>query len=76
MPRPSFETQDEKKMYERGRRDAIEELFADWYGELRALGAFPDKDSEAFVKWGETVLLPAIMKYRKQDDLFDQLMNA
>ncbi|HEX9745641.1 MAG TPA: hypothetical protein VGB30_09460 [bacterium] len=76
MPRPSFETQDEKKMYERGRRDAFEELFRSWYADMRERGAFPDKDEAKFAQWGIEVLMPEIQKYRGQDDLFDQLMNA
>ncbi len=75
MRKPSFETQDEKKMYERGRQEALEEMFSGWYTQLKELGAFPDADPGAFAKWGLDVLLPEMNKYRKQDDLFDQLMN-
>jgi hypothetical protein len=76
MKRPSFETQDEKKMYERGMNDALEEIFSEWHEQLRERGAFPDQNPEAFAMWGGEVLLPAIARYRKQDDLFDQLMNT
>jgi len=76
MPRPSFETQDEKKMYERGSHDALEEIFRIWYAQLRERNAFPDDDIDAFAQWGIDVLIPELSKYRGQDDLFDQLMNA
>lgn len=76
MPRPSFETQDEQKMYERGRKDALEEIFRAWYADLNDRKAFPDKDPKAFARWGNEVLMPELNKYRAQDDLFDKLMNA
>ncbi len=76
MARLSFETQDEKKMYERGRRDALEEVFRVWHEQLKETGAFPDQDPVAFAKWGNEVLLPEIGKYRGQDDLFERLKNA
>jgi hypothetical protein len=76
MARLSFETDGEKKMYDRGRRDAVEELMKAWYEQLREQGAFPDKSPEAFAQWGQDVLLPEMRKYRGQDDLFNQLINA
>ena len=75
MARLSFETDGEKKMYDRGRQDALEEIFRAWHAELKEKGAFPDQDSEAFAQWGMEVLLPEINKYRGQDDLFDLLMD-
>jgi len=75
MARISFENDGEKKMYDRGRKDAMEELFKDWHENLSELDAFPDKNPEAFAMWGIEVLLPAINKYRGQDDLFDLLKN-
>jgi len=75
MPRLSFETDGEKKMYDRGRKDALEELFKIWYAQLQERDAFPDKDLEGFAQWGLDVLVPAIDKYRGQDDLFDLLKN-
>jgi hypothetical protein len=75
MPRLSFETDGEKKMYDRGRRDAIEELFKDWYFQLQEREAFPDKDPETFTQWGIDVLMPALNKFRGQDDLFDILKS-
>jgi len=76
MARLSFETDGEKKMYDRGRRDAVEELMKAWYAELREQDAFPDKNPERFAQWGQDVLLPEMQKYRGQDDLFDKLMNV
>jgi len=76
MVRPSFETDGEKKMYERGRSDSIEELMKSWYEDLRTRGAFPDKDPEGFAQWGRDVLLPELRKYRRQDDPFEKLLNA
>jgi len=76
MPRLSFETDGEKKMYERGRSDALEELFRGWHEDLKERSAFPDQDSAAFAAWGIEVLKPEIDKYRGQDDLFSKLMNA
>ncbi len=76
MARPSFETDGEKKMYERGRRDSLEETFRIWYADLKERGAFPDKDPQAFAQWGMDVLMPELNRYRGQDDLFDRLMNA
>ena len=76
MRRPSFETQDEKKMYELGRQHAMEELMQSWYADLKERGAFPDENIEAFSTWGQEVLIPIINKYRSQDDLFDLLMNS
>jgi len=75
MSRLSFETDGEKKMYERGRKDALEELFKRWYEQLRAADAFPDKNPEAFAQWGVEVLMPAMQKYRGQDDLYNLLRN-
>ena len=76
MPRPSFETDGEKKMYERGRRESLEELFRIWYDDLQERDAFPDKNPDAFAQWGVEVLIPEIEKYRGQDDLFRRLLNA
>jgi hypothetical protein len=76
MPRLSFESDGEKKMYERGRKDSLEELFRTWFADLRERGAFPDENPEAFARWGKDVLLPEINKYRGQDDLFQHLLNA
>ena len=75
MPKLSFETQDEKRMYERGRHDAVDEMFKIWHAQLKERNAFPDKDPKAFAKWGIDVLLPEMDKYRGQDDLFTTLMN-
>ena len=75
MPKLSFETDGEKKMYDRGRREAIEDLFKDWYFQLQEREAFPDKDAEAFMQWGIDILMPALNKFRGQDDLFDILKN-
>ena len=75
MARLSFETDGEKKMYERGRKDSLSELFKIWHADLKERGAFPDQDSEAFAQWGVDVLLPEINRYRGQDDLMDRLMN-
>jgi hypothetical protein len=75
MAKLSFETDGEKKMYDRGRKDSLEELFKIWYAQLQERNAFPDADSEAFAQWGMEVLLPAMGKYRGQDDLFDLLKN-
>ena len=75
MARLSFETDGEKKMYDRGRKDVLEELFREWHNDLREREAFPDENQEAFAQWGIEVLLPAINKYRGQDDLFDLLKN-
>jgi len=75
MPRLSFETDGEKKMYERGRRDSLEELLRKWFEDLRERDAFPDKDPKAFAQWGIDVLLPEIERHRGQDDLFQRLMN-
>ena len=75
MAKLSFETDGEKKMYERGRRDILEELFREWHADLKEREAFPDDSPDAFAKWGNEVLLPEIEKYRGQDDLFDLLMN-
>lgn len=74
--KPSFETQAEKKMYERGRSDSIEELFKLYYSQLAERDAFPDKNPEAFIEWALEVLMPHMEKYRGQDDLFTQLMNS
>ena len=63
-------------MYERGRLDALEEIFQDWYAQLKERNAFPDHDMNAFALWGIDVLIPELQKYRGQDDLFDQLMNV
>jgi hypothetical protein len=75
MPRLSFETDGEKKMYDRGRRDALQELFRDWYAELTEREAFPDKNPGAFTQWGIDVLLPQMNRYRGQDDLYQRLMD-
>jgi hypothetical protein len=75
MPKLSFETDGEKKMYDRGRRDAIEELLKDWYFQITERDAFPDKNPEAFAEWGQEVLIPAMARFRGQDDLFDFLKN-
>jgi len=75
MPKLSFETDGEKKMYDRGRRDSLQELFRAWFLDLKDRGAFPDDDPKKFAQWGNEVLLPEINKYRGQDDLFDLLMN-
>ncbi len=75
MARLSFENDGEKKMYDRGRKEALEEIFKDGHADLKERGAFPDQDLEAFKTWGMEVLLPEINKYRGQDDLFDLLMN-
>lgn len=75
MARLSFENDGEQKMYNRGRQDALEEIFRSWHEELKEGNAFPDKNPEAFAKWGIEVLLPEINKYRGQDDLFDLMMK-
>jgi hypothetical protein len=75
MARLSFETDGEKKMYDRGRQDSLQELFKAWHLDLKERGAFPDENIEAFAEWGLEVLLPAINKYRGQDDLYDLLKN-
>jgi hypothetical protein len=75
MARLSFETDGEKKMYDRGRKDAIEELFKGWYSQLQELDAFPDKNPDSFAQWGIDFLLPALDRYRGQDDLYDFLKN-
>ena len=75
MARLSFENDGEKKMYDRGRMDVLEELFKLWHADLKERGAFPDDSQEKFAAWGNEVLLPEIDKYRGQDDLFDLLMN-
>lgn len=75
MPKPSFETDGEKKMYDRGRKDAVEELLRAWYLQLQERDAFPDKHPEAFAEWGVEVLMPAMSRYRGQDDLYELLKN-
>ncbi len=76
MPRLSFETDGEKKMYDRGRKDSLQELMRAWFDDLKERDAFPDKNPKAFAQWGNDVLLPEINKYRGQDDLFSTLMNV
>ena len=76
MARLSFENDGEKKMYDRGRQDALEEMFRGWHEQIKELNAFPDKDPKAFAKWGMDVLLPELNKYRGQDDLFNLMMNT
>lgn len=75
MPRLSFETDGEKKMYERGRKDALDELFRQWYGQLKEREAFPDISAEAFASWGMDVLMPLLDRYRGQDELYNFLKN-
>ena len=62
-------------MYDRGRKDVLEELFKTWHADLKERGAFPDDSSEKFALWGNDVLLPELNKYRGQDDLFDLLRD-
>ena len=76
MPKLSFENDSEKKMYDRGRKDSLEELFKIWHADLKEKGAFPDDNPEKFAQWGTEILLPEINKYRGQDDLFDLLLNS
>ena len=76
MPKLSFENDGEKKMYDRGRKESLEELFKIWHADLKEKGAFPDDNPEKFAQWGNEILLPEINKYRGQDDLFDLLLNS
>lgn len=74
-PRFSFETQGERMAYERGRDDAIAELFQQIYTDLAEAHAFPDANPQGFAQWGVQYLLPRISRQRKGDDLFEKLMS-
>jgi len=71
----SFETQGEMKAYDRGREDAIAELYQQLYAELAEANAFPDADPAGFAAWGVRSLMPKLAKYRKGDDLYNKLMS-
>ena len=73
MKKQSFETQDEKRMYERGRNDALDELFEKIYFQLLERNAFPDMNPDAFIEWANEMLVPELNKFRGQDNLFDVL---
>ena len=75
MKKFSFENQGEMRAYDRGKQDAIEELFAGIYEDLAADQAFPDTNPKGFAEWGRRWLLPRIGKRRGGDDLFGKLMN-
>ncbi|HYE76713.1 MAG TPA: hypothetical protein VEI97_01890 [bacterium] len=71
----SFETQGEMRAYDRGKQDALEELYAQIYEDLSSAGAFPDSNPQAFAAWGQRFLMPRIAKRRTGDDLFKKLMD-
>jgi len=71
----SFENQGEMKAYDRGKSDAIAEIYQAMYAELAEAKSFPDTDPAAFAAWGVRSLMPKLAKYKKGDDLFDKLMS-
>ena len=71
----SFENQGEMRAYDRGKQDALDELFAGIYEDLANDKAFPDTNPAAFAEWGKRWLLPRIGKRRGGDDLFAKLSN-
>lgn len=75
MKKFSFENQGEMKAYDRGKADAIAELYQAMYAELAEAKAFPDSDPVAFAVWGRRSLMPKLANYKKGDDLFDKLMS-
>lgn len=75
MKKFSFENQGEMKAYDRGKADAIAEIYQAMYAELAEDKAFPDANPTAFAEWGMRSLMPKIAKYKKGDDLFDKLMS-
>lgn len=71
----SFENQGEMKAYDRGKQDALDELYAQIYEDLSTANAFPDTDPRAFAAWGSKFLMPRISRRRSGDDLFKKLMD-
>ncbi|MEO7993842.1 MAG: hypothetical protein ABI743_05540 [bacterium] len=75
MARFSFDNQGEMLAYDRGKKDALDELYISIYEELAAAQAFPDANPAGFAAWGQRVLMPRIAKRKTGDDLFTKLMS-